>query len=335
MNTRFSSSPFWSVALLVAAVFIPAQGMSQTSGGSAKHLRLGFVVSKDSPLGAFGTTLADLVKERTKGAVLVDLFDKGQLGGETEMLNSVRQGSLDLTLVGSPIVAQVEPSFGVTELPFIWKDAATMFKVLNGQTGKDLLNTLETNKLVGIAFADSGPRSVLSRSKPVEGIDDVRGLKIRVVENKLYVASWRGFGANPVPMAWTEVYTGLQQGAIDAVDSTPWGTRDAKHFEVAKYIALTNHIYTAYVLVMNIDHWGTIPAEQQQILISAAMDAQRVNRDLIEKDNKSAIEMMKTAGVKVTQPDRNKFLAKVDPVYAEFAKSINPALLKQVQDANK
>jgi tripartite ATP-independent transporter DctP family solute receptor len=318
-------------ALLCSTALLPNEAASQ----SAKHIRLGFVISKDSPLGAFATTTADLVRQRTNGSLVIDLFEKGQLGGETEMLTSVRQGALDMTLTGSPIVAQIEGSFGVTELPFIWKDAETMFNVLNGPIGQRLLGLLDAKGLKGIAFGDSGPRSLLTRVKPINGIDDVQGLKVRVVENKLYVASWRNFGASPVPMAWPEVYTGLQQGTIDAVDSTPWGTRDAKHFEVAKSIALTNHVYTAYLLVMNLEKWNELSPDHQKILTEAALEGQKANRDLIGKENESSVEMMKKAGLTVTYPDRGQFVAKIGPVYDQFAKAINPKLLEDVQKANE
>lgn len=336
MQTSKSMSSVFGAGLLCSSLLIPLVGMPQSAkAAEAKHLRLGFVISKNSPLGAFAVKTAERVREKTKGALIIDLFEKGQLGGETEMLTSVRQGALDLTLTGSPIVAQIEATFGVTELPFLWKNAETMFNVLNGSVGQRMLGLLDAKGLKGIAFGDSGPRSLLSRVKPILGIDDVRGLKIRVVENKLYVASWRNFGAAPVPMAWPEVYTGLQQGTIDAVDSTPWGTRDAKHYEVAKNIALTNHVYTAYLLVMNLEKWKTLTPAHQKVLAEAAMEGQLANRKLIIKENLSALELMKKAGINVTYPDRNKFSARIGPVYEQFAKSIDAKLLKEIQAANK
>lgn len=330
MRTYTSETCLWGIVLLSSTLLF-------SSGATAEplNLRLGIVMSSDSPLGAFATTTVEEIKQKSGGRLAIELFDKGQLGGETEMLNSVRQGALDLTLTGSPIVAQFEKSFGVTELPFIWKSSQRMFEVLNGPIGQELLGLLEQKGLKGIAFGDSGPRSLLSRTAPVNGISDVKGLKIRVVENPLYVASWRNFGANPVPMAWPEVYIGLQQGAIDAVDSTPWGTRDAKHYEVAKYIALTNHVHTAYLLVMNLEKWRTVPADLQKLLVDAALKAQKVNLDRIDVANSSAVAMMKKAGIKVTYPDRDQFRAQIGPLYDQFAKSVRPDLLKKVQEANK
>ncbi len=329
MSRMRSMSLVVGAGLLCSLLLNASEGMSQTT------LRLGFVISKDSALGVYATAAAETVKQQSNGQLVLELFERGQLGGETEMLTSVRQGTLDLTLTGSPIVAQIEPNFGVTELPFIWKDSPTMFKTLNGPIGQRLLGLLNAKGLKGIAFGDSGPRSLLSRVTPVNGIADVKGLKIRVVENKLYVTSWRNFGANPVPMAWPEVYTGLQQGTIDAVDSTPWGTRDAKHFEVAKSIALTNHVYTAYLLVMNLEKWNALSPAHQKILAAAAMVGQKANLERIGRDNTNAIEQMKKAGLKVTYPDRNQFASKIGPVYEQFAKSIDPSILKQIQDANR
>ena len=321
--------------LALGAGLLCSQLLSAPDAMSQTTLRLGFVISKDSALGAYATAAAETAEKESNGQLVLELFERGQLGGETEMLTSVRQGTLDLTLTGSPIVAQIEPNFGVTELPFIWKDSETMFKTLNGPIGQRLLGLLEAKGLKGIAFGDSGPRSLLSRVDPVNSIDDVKGLKIRVVENKLYVTSWRNFGANPVPMAWPEVYTGLQQGTIDAVDSTPWGTRDAKHYEVAKNIALTNHVYTAYLLVMNLEKWNALSPDHQKILAAAAMEGQKANLERIGGDNANAIEQMKKAGLNVTYPDRSAFAAKIGPVYEQFAKSIDASLLKQIQDANR
>lgn len=297
----------------------------------ALNYRLGIVVTRQALGGEFATTLIETAKQKSNGRINIELFDRAQLGGETEMMANLRTGELDFAILGSGIVASVEPTFSLTELPFIWKDAAHVHRSLDGQIGQRMMSMLEPKGIKGLIFGEWGYRELLVRNKAVNGLADVKGLKVRVIENPLYVATWRAVAANPVPMAWPEVYTGLQQGTIDAVDTNPIGMRDAKLYEVAKNLAITHHIFTALVLMMNLDKWKALPPDLQKVVMEAAMAGQEANRKRAAVANEEAIEVMKQSGVKTTQPDLAGFREAAQKVHNQFKAQVGPDLLKMVQ----
>ena len=314
--------------LALAGLGLVAPASSQQA---AYNYRLGIVISRDALGGEFATTFGETAKAKSGGRISVVLFDKAQLGGETEMMANLRTGELDFGIIGAGIVAAVEPTFGLTELPFIWKDAGHVHRSLDGAIGQRMMSMLEPKGIKGLVAGEWGYRQLLIRSRAVNTVADAKGLKVRVIENPLYVATWRSVAANPVPMAWPEVYTGLQQGTIDAVDTNPIGMRDAKLYEVAKNLAITNHIFTTIVLMMNMDKWKALPPDLQTVIVEAAKAGQAANRTRAMRANEEAIDVMKQNGVKVTQPDLAAFREAAKSVYERFKAQVGPDLIKQVQ----
>lgn len=295
------------------------------------NYRLGIVVSRLALGGEFATTFIETARQKSNGRINIELFDKAQLGGETEMMANLRIGELDFAILGSGIVASVEPTFSLTEMPFIWRGPDHVHRSLDGDIGQRMMSLLEPKGVKGLVFGEWGYRELLVRTQAVNGLADVKGLKVRVIENPLYVATWRAVGANPVPMAWPEVYTGLQQGTIDAVDTNPIGMRDSKLYEVAKHLAVLHHIFTPLVLMMNLDKWKALPPDLQRAVLEAARAGQAANRKRAAVANEEAIEFMKQNGVKVTQPDPGPFRQQAQKVHNQFKAQVGPDLLKRVQ----
>lgn len=327
---RLLAGALAGILVLAGLGFVPPA----TSQQAAHTFRLGFVVSRDALGGEFATTFGDVAKAKSGGRINIAIFDKAQLGGETEMMANLRTGELDFGILGAGIVAALEPAFGLTELPFIWKDASHVHRTLDGAVGQRMMAMLESKGIKGLVAGEWGYRQLLIRNKAVNSVADTKGLKVRVIENPLYVATWRSVAANPVPMAWPEVYTGLQQGTIDAVDTNPIGMRDSKLYEVAKNLAITNHIFTTIVLMMNLDKWKALPPDLQAVVMEAARAGQAANRTRAMRANEDAIEVMKKNGVKVTQPDLAPFREAAKSVYERFKAQVGPDLIKQVQSGS-
>jgi tripartite ATP-independent transporter DctP family solute receptor len=303
--------------------------------GPIFNYRMGLVVTRHALGGELATTFIEKAKEKSNGRIVIELFDGAKLGSELDMSSGVRLGTLDMALLGSGHIATIEPSFSLTELPFIWRSPEKQHTVLDGPIGQRMMSFLEPKGIKPLVFGEWGPRDVLARTRVINSIDDVKGLKIRVIENPLYIATWRAFGASPTPMAWPEVYLGLQQGTIDAVCTNPFGMTDSKLHEVARHLAVTEHIYTAIVLIMNVKKWQGLPPDLQQILLEAAREGQKANRGRAVKENENAREIMRKAGVQVTRPDREPFRAKVEAVYKRFSAQVGPDILQQAIDAQK
>jgi tripartite ATP-independent transporter DctP family solute receptor len=296
-------------------------------------LRIGHVTTIKAIAGRGSTKFKETAEQLSNGEIKVTIFPNGQLGGELEMVSQVRLGTLDIAMVGSGLAANIEPTFSITELPFIWKSRESAWEVLSGPIGQKILGLMEPKGIKGLGWGVWGFRGFLTNGFPIEGPKSMKGRKMRIVENPLYVQTIKAFGGNPVPMAWPEVYTGLQQKAIDGVETNYHGMGDAKLYEVASHLSLTNHIYTATVYLMNMDRFAGLSKKHQEIILKAAKAAGETMRDGAQKANENAIAKMQKNGIKVIKPDRAAFVAKAQKVHDRVSVLVGPQLLKEVKAA--
>lgn len=298
-------------------------------------LRLGHITTTASIAGQGAQAFAKAAKELSNGQVEVEVFPNSQLGGELEMLSQIRLGTLDMAMSGSGVVAAIEPSFSITELPFIWKNRDTAWATLTGPIGTKLLASLEPKGIKGLSWGVWDFRGFLMNGTVINTPADMKGKKIRIIENPLYVRTIQALGANPVPMAWPEVYTALQQKTIDGVETNYHGMADAKLYEVAKDLALTDHIFTATLYMMNLDRFKSLSPEHQEVILKASRVAGETMRKGAAKANEDAIALMKKSGVKVTNPDRVPFEKATESVIKYFSTIIGPELVQEVLDSQK
>lgn len=317
--------------LSVASIF----AVTATVAEAKTTLRLGHVLSLKSISGVGSLKFKEVAEKNSDGELEIQLFPSGQLGGELEMVSQVRLGSLDMAMTGSGVVANIEPAFSITELPFIWKSDKAAWKVLNGPIGQKLLARLDSKGIKGLGWGVWGMRGLLTNGFAINSPADLKGKKIRIIENPLYVQTIRAFGANPVPMAWPEVYSALQQKTIDGVETNYHGMADAKLYEAAKNLVVSDHIWTATVFMINAKKLASLPKKQQEALAAAAKAAGEAMFVAAAKANADGIALMEKNGVKVTRPDRKPFAAAVGPVHKFFAGRIGADLLKQVKDAQE
>ena len=296
-------------------------------------LRIGHVTTIKAIAGRGSTEFKQTAEKLSNGEIKITIFPNGQLGGELEMVSQVRLGTLDIAMVGSGLAANIEPTFSITELPFIWKNRGSAWEVLSGPIGRKILALMEPKGIKGLGWGVWGFRGFLTNGFAIKEPDSMKGRKMRIVENPLYVQTIKAFGGNPVPMAWPEVYTGLQQKAIDGVETNYHGMGDAKLYEVATDLSLTNHIFTATVYLMNMDRFAALSKKHQEIILKAAKAAGETMRDGAQKANENAIAKMQKNGIKVTKPDRAAFVAKAQKVHDRFSVLVGPQLLKEVKAA--
>jgi TRAP-type transport system periplasmic protein len=315
-----------------------ACGTESKSSGGDETVRLGAANAPDQ-LGTKDVTRAIIdAAKNYKGhdRLKIDPYFNGALGGESAMLANTVAAGLDMVLMTSAVMASVAPDFNITELPSFWTSKAAHAESLAfGPAGKHLLASLEAKGLKGLAIPIFGSRAVLSK-EPIESIDDVQNLTIRVSENGLYVRTWRAVGASPVTITFPEVYTALQTGTVDAADGTLSGFVQNRSYEVARHLAFTEQVYSAGVLAMSLHKWQKLPADLQRVIESAAAAGLKENVPSVEDYTQKQLDILVSEGVEVTRPDTAPFRARTRNIWRQYSDKIGPKFLadtKRQQEA--
>ncbi|WP_299867270.1 TRAP transporter substrate-binding protein [uncultured Hoeflea sp.] len=278
---------------------------------------------------------AELVSEKTGGALAIDLFGNGELGNSPTMLEGVRLGTIDIVTVGNPFFTGSLPQLNLLDLPFLFQSDAHAFAVLDGEVGQSLMGSMSEAGLQGLAFWELGFRNLTNNVRPIEGPADLAGLKIRTTPNPAHVLAFETLGANPTPMPFAEVYSALQTGTIDGQENPVNHIHANKLNEVQKYMSLTAHAYTTSPLVMNAGRWNGLSPEFQTAISEAAIEAASFQRGLNDEEETSSLEAMKAEGLEVVEtPDQDAFRAAVSEVTrAAYVESFGTDLLDKVDAA--
>jgi tripartite ATP-independent transporter DctM subunit/tripartite ATP-independent transporter DctP family solute receptor len=290
------------------ALFIAGLAAFSTSSLAAQSLRFGYETSQTDSQHIAAKKFNDLLQERTKGELKLKLFPDSTLGNAQAMISGVRGGTIDMEMSGSNNFAGLSPVMNLLDVPFLFRDTAHAHKTLDGKVGDDLKASLEGKGLKVLAYWENGWRDVTNSRAPVKTPADLKGLKIRTNNSPMNIAAFKVFGANPIPMPFAEVYTGLETRTIDAQEHPINVVWSAKFFEVQKYLSLTHHAYSPLLVVINKAKFDGLTPEFQQALISSAQEAGSYQRKLVAEDQQKIIDGMKDAGVEViTDLDRKAF----------------------------
>jgi tripartite ATP-independent transporter DctP family solute receptor len=312
MKRAIVISLFFSLLVLG---FLSGSGVCQDKPIS---LKLGHAVAPDHPYHLGAVRFAELVGQRTKNKIKVDVFPSTQLGNERDMVEGLQLGTIDLVVTSTgPLGGFVSKMF-VVDLPFLFRDRERAYKVLDGPIGKELLAAFSAKGIKGLAFWENGFRQITNNVRPIEKPEDLKGIKIRTMENKVHLASFRAFGASPTPMAWSEVYTALQQKTIDGQENPIAIIYHQKIAEVQKYLALTGHFYSPTPLLMSEKVFHGLPKDVQKIIADTAIECATYERNLLRDSEAKQMAELKAKGMQVTTPDKKPFLDAAASVYKEF-----------------
>ncbi|MCC4289551.1 TRAP transporter substrate-binding protein [Vreelandella aquamarina] len=274
------------------------------------------------------------LQERTNGRIGVQIFPNSQLGGERELVESIQLGNLDMAFVSSAPVASFDSRLFALDLPFVFKDRDAAFRVLDGAVGQELLGGLTNVGLVGLAFWENGFRQLTNSKQVIRTPSDLEGMKIRTMENEVHIGTWRAVGANPSPLAFSELFTALQQGTFDAAESPINLFYDMKFNEVQKYISKTNHLYGAWLLLMSPDTLAMLSDEDQAILKEAVAETTAEQRRLaVEADAKAESVMPEVTITELTPEELKAFSDLMTPVYDLVRDKAGADLVNRVIEA--
>jgi tripartite ATP-independent transporter DctP family solute receptor len=249
----------------------------------------------------------EIVEQKTGGSVEIQIFSNAQLGGDREAVEGTKLGTIEIVGCGTHQFSASLPEFKVFDLPFLFTSRADITKAFSGNFGSTLLSTFERIGLKGLALYEGGFRVVSNNVRPINTPDDLKNLKIRTLENPVYLETYRCFGANPTPMPIGEVFTALQTGTIDGQDTTTethWGS---KYYEVNKYLSLTQHMYARWAVVANLDWFNKkLTDSQKQIVLDAAQESTNYQVNLSDKAEMDCVEKLRAAGASVNIPTQQQ-----------------------------
>ena len=259
--------------------------------------------------------MGELLKERSNGRIGIEVYHSAQLGEEKDTIEQTRAGVIDLNRVSMGPFNGLVPETRVVSLPYIFRSTDHMHKVMDGEIGDEILAGFEPHGLVGLAYYDGGARSFYNSEKPINSVDDLKGMKFRVMQSDIFVDMVNALGANAVPLPYGEVYSSIETGVIDGAENNFPSYELAKHSEVAKYYALDEHLIVPEVLVMAKSSWDKLSAEDQAMVKQAAKDSVQKQRELWEAREVESRKMVEDAGSKITTPDKQPFIDAMGPVY--------------------
>ncbi len=319
-----------AVTLAACAVALAAGAQAQIK---EQTLRFATVNPPGHPIVMGMEKFAALVHEKSGGKITVKTFPGSQLGGDVEVLSGVQGGTIDFTSMNSGILQNQVKAFALVDFPFLFENGKEADAVMDGPVGKALADKLPEKGLINLAFWELGFRDLTDSKRAVTKADDIVGLKLRVIQSPIYVDTWKALGANPVPMAFPEVYSGLEQKTIDGQENPVTVILANKFNEVQKYLALTHHVYNPQSVLMSKKTWDKMSKQEQDIIVAAAKEATAYERQASrEGSEKALVELRKTMEVTTLPPaELATIRAKVKPVIDKYTADVGPDLVKQVE----
>jgi TRAP-type transport system periplasmic protein len=302
-------------ALALAALAFAAPAFSQT------EIKFGHVGEPGSLFAASADEFARRANEKLAGKAKVVVYGSSQLGGDKELLQKLKLGTVDMALPSTVMTSEAD-IFGVFEMPYLVKDRNHMKRIENEIFWTKIAPEAEKKGLKVVAVWENGYRHITNSRRPINTPEDLKGIKLRVPEGKWRVKMFQTYGANPSPMKFSEVFTALQTGVMDGQENPFTQIYSAKFQEVQKFISLTGHVYTPAYVTVGTRKWAALPADVRKILEDTARETQGFVHEKAAKDDQELLEKIRAAGVQVNTPNKDAFVKASVPVYEEFAKEV-------------
>lgn len=276
------------------------------------------------------------IEERSKGELKVNIFPQGQLGNDKQMIDGARSGIVDITMVGLNNYSGLLPASAAFELPFMFPNRETAYKVLDGSVGKGVLKDMEQFGLKGLGYPENGYRNMTNNKHPIKEPKDVEGLRMRVNNAKSLNDMFNLLKGNPQQIPVSELYTALETGVVDAQEHPIGVTLSFKFYEVQKYLSLTQHAYSPLVVTMNLKKFNKLSAAEQKLITDVAHEAVHMQRKLSIEKEQGMIDTLKSHGMQVnTDVDTKAFQEVVKPVWQSFINENGDKLINDISAASK
>ncbi|HZG16237.1 MAG TPA: TRAP transporter substrate-binding protein [Candidatus Bathyarchaeia archaeon] len=308
------------------------------SGIQERTIKAGIGLNEDHPEGQGLKKFAEIVAQKSGGKLKVQPYYAAQLGDDKKMTEALQAGTQEITIPStSPLVGMIK-EFGIFDFPFVFNDEKEADAVLDGPLGQKLLEKLPEHNLIGLGYWENGFRNLTNSKHPVAKPEDFQGLKIRTMQNQVHLEAFQALGANPTPMAFSEVFTALESKTVDGQENPLATIKSSKFNEVQEYLSVTKHVYTPFVFLVSKKFWDKLSPEEQAILKEAAAEAGAFQREANRAENQKALDDLKAAGMKVnevTPEEMARMQEIIKPITDKFAKEFGEDLVKEMYDQVK
>jgi TRAP-type transport system periplasmic protein len=318
---------YWMAPMFTAAGLLPLAAQAQTT------MKISISIAQNSHQGVAIDTFAKEVEKRTAGRYKIQTFFSGSLGGERESIEAVQLGTQELTFSSTGPVPNFVPEARILDIPFLFRDKAHARAVLDGAIGQDMLKAFDSKGFKALGWGENGVRHMTNSKRPVNAPDDLKGLKMRTMENPVHVAAYKGFGIVTTPMAFPEVFTALQQGTVDGQENPLSVIMAAKFDQVQKHLSLTGHVYSPCIFLMNKASFDKLAPADQKAFLEASVEAVKANRARVDEDDAKGVADLRGKGMQVIENvDKAKFQAALAPVYTQFENQFGKANIDRIRN---
>lgn len=301
-----------------------------TSSGTPEYtIKVGHTLQEDTPTHKAWLVFEEEVEKNSNGAIDIEIYPNSSLGSERVMFEACQMGTLEIAYGTTSVLANFDKNMQVLDLPFLFSDAESARAAITGDLGAAADANLGDIGLINLTYMENGIRHVTNSVKPINTPDDLKGLKIRTMENSIHMSAFSHLGASPTPMAFTELFTALQQKTVDAEENPIFLIQTSRFEEVQKYLSLTGHFYTAGIATMNKAFYDGLPADLQTVLMDAAVTARDAQYAMCDEQNATALEYLKTKMEvnEVTAENRQLFVDATAPVYEEVEADLGSEIM--------
>ncbi len=262
--------------------------------------------------------MADKLEEKSEGRMRIDIYPSQQLGTERECLELLQIGSLDMTKVSAAVMESYSDNYKIFGIPYLFRDTQHQYEVLDSEIGRNLLSEGEKYWMHGLCFYASGSRSFYTKTRPIRKPEDVKGLKVRVMQSATSINMVRTMGGSPTPISFGELYTALQQGVVDGAENNPPSFYLSRHYEVCKFYTLDEHTSIPDIMLVSTTFWESLSEQEKEWLQQAADESVPYQRKLWEESELEALNGVKEAGVEIIYPDKSEFVEATEAMYEDY-----------------
>ena len=324
--------------LLAAVMFITIMAASAAFAAPEYTIKVGYIGSDTHPTMQAMKVFAKDVDAGSKGKIKVELYPNAQLGGDRELCEGVQMGTIQMAIPSTSALAGFDKRIQVLDLPYLFTTRKAAFDAVDGELGQKLNTYLSKKGFEVLGYQENGFRHVTNSKRPIKTPADLKGLKIRTMENPMHIAFFKELGANPTPMSWGELYTALQQGTVDAEENPYAMIDDGKFYEVQKYVSETGHVFSYEILIANKKFMDKLPADLRKVVVDAAHKAIMTQRASLEKEEAAFKAKVTKAGLtanELTPEQKKPFVDATKKVYAQFENELGKEIMDIARKVQK